>query len=233
MSEPGTQQTSTKAHARVLLVLAPALIVLIIAAIVAVVGDVDMGWLFRDPAQLFDTHPLAGTVSSLGIILWWFAASISFFAFAVARRLGLERAVQVFLLSSALLTVLLALDDQFLIHDDLASRYLGLRERHVIVAWLGIAALYAIVNIATIRRSEWILLVVAMGFFAVSVGADYVGQALLGEVANPGVGLDWVLFIEDGAKFLGIASWAAYLIRFSFRAILDARTPQGPPIEHA
>ncbi len=233
MNEPGTQQTSTRARARVLLVLVPALIVLIIVAIVAVLGDVDMGWLFRDPAQLFDFHPLAGTVSSLGIILWWFAASICLFTFALSHRLGLSRAMRIFLLSSALLTVLLAIDDQFLIHDDLASRVLGLRERHVIVGYLVLVSLYALLNLAVIRRSEWTLLVAALGLFAGSIGADFVTQSLLGESEALGVGLDWGLFIEDGFKFLGIAAWVAYLVRFSYRAILDASQPRGPEIEHA
>ena len=201
----------------------PALVLLVVAVVVAV-AEIDVGLVFRDPSAVLDGHPLTGFMSSLGIILWWVTASVCLFTFALSAPAGLSRTVRVFLLTSGLFTVLLAVDDQFLFHDDLSSRYLGLREREVMAGYLVIAAVYVLVNRAVIRRSEWLILIASLAFFAGSIGFDYLTQLALGGEDSIGVGLDWSLLIEDGMKFIGIVGWSAYLLRFSYFAL--TRRPQ-------
>ncbi len=201
----------------------PRALLLVVAAI-AVLRELDMGGIFRDPAQLLDVHPLLGGMSSLGIILWWVTAATCYFSFALSRRLGLSRGIQLFLITSALLTTILAIDDQFLIHDVLASKYLGLRERHVMLVYLALLGGYLVANLSTIRRSEWVVLLASLAFFAGSVASDYIEQAAMTDVASLGAGLDWGLFLEDGLKFLGIAAWSTYLVRFSYATLADGLT---------
>ena len=206
----------------------PAATLLLVVAIIAVVRELDTGSIFRDPAQLLDVHPLLGGMSSLGIILWWITAATCFFSFALSRRFGLSRGIQLFLITSALLTTILAIDDQFLIHDVLASEYLGLRERHVMLVYLVLIGGYLVVNLSTIRRSEWVILLASLSFFAGSVATDYIEQATMTDVASLGAGLDWGLFLEDGLKFLGIAAWSTYLMRFSYAILANSLTWDPP-----
>ena len=200
----------------------PAALLLLVVAVITVALEVDTGDVFRDPAQVAGFDPLLGAMSSLEIILWWATAAVSFFAFALARRFGLARSIQVFLATSAVLTTLLAIDDQFLIHDLLASRYLGLRERHVMLVYLVLVVGYLGLNVRVIRRSEWLVLLAAMVFFAGSIATDFLYQEALTDADAIGEGFDAGLFIEDGFKFLGIAAWSTYLIRFSFAALTRA-----------
>lgn len=201
------------------IVFVPILLILAGVALLVFVLDLNVGDVTRDPVTILDGHPLVGALSAFGVILWWLTASVCFFTFALARSLGLSRSVRLFLLTSGLFTVLLAIDDQFLIHDDLASRYLGMREREVMAIYLVIAALYVMLNRAVIRRSEWPLLIVALAFFASSIAFDYLVQLTMSSSDSIGVGLDWPMLIEDGFKLLGIAGWSAYLVRFSFFAV--------------
>ncbi len=187
--------------------------------VVVIVADLNVGDVTRDPVTILDAHPLVGALSAFGVILWWFTVSVCLFTFALARSLGMSRSVRLFLLTSGLFTLLLAIDDQFLIHDDLASRYLGMREREVMAIYLLIAALYVIVNRAVIRRSEWIILAAALVFFGSSIAFDYLVQMTMTSSESIGIGLDWGMLIEDGLKLMGIAGWSAYLLRFSYFAV--------------
>lgn len=204
-----------------LIVLLPAIVVLAVVAIVAAISGADMGDITRDPVTIMGADPLVGALSQAGVILWWIAAGVCLFAYVVAKGRGAPRSILVFLLTAGLLTVLLAVDDQFLIHDELASRYLGLRERHVMLAWLALAAGWFALNLRVIRRSEWILLVAAFALFAGSIALDLLLQMGLEDAAAIGTGFDVGLLLEDGLKFVGITAWGAYLIRFSYFALLD------------
>ena len=203
------------------LVFLPAAAVLVAATLVAVIGGVDVGSIVRDPASVLDGHPLVGALSQLGVIIWWVTASVCLFSFLVALKWGAPRATLVFLLTSGLLTAWLAVDDQFLIHDDLASRYLGLRERHVMAVLLVLAAGWFLANLRVIRRTEWGLLAVSLGLLAASIATDLAVQTFADDLSTIGSGLDWSLLLEDGLKFMGIVGWSAYLVRFSYFTLTD------------
>jgi hypothetical protein len=125
--------------------------------------------------------------------------------------------------------MLLAIDDQFLIHDELAAHYLGLRERDVMAGYLVLVGLWLLLNRKVIRRSEWPILATAGMLFALSVAFDYIVQSTMEDPADIGAGLDWGLFIEDGLKFVGIVGWAAYLIRYCYGTVVAARIDSGDP----
>ena len=199
----------------------PAAVLILVVAVVAVIGDFDTGAIFRDTASVLDGHPLVGVMSNVGIVLWWLAAGICLFTLSLSRWLALDRPVRVFLLTSGLLTVLLALDDQFLFHDELGPQIFGLRERYVMLGYLVLVGAWLLLNLRVIRRSEWLIPAVAMACFAGSIASDYIVQMGLSSGDEIGIGLDWGIVIEDGLKFMGIAGWAAYLIRFSRHQVRD------------
>lgn len=168
----------------------------------------------RDVNAIANLHPLAGVLSNLGILLWCVAASIPLFAAAVIRNAAPKNKVW-FLFFSALLSGYLLFDDFFMFHEDLAYRYFGIDE---IVVYAGIA-ISALIYFVAFRRTILLqtrfgVLVLALGFLATSVILDVFEVWLIERI---GVGTQF--FLEDGAKWLGIASWCSYYVQTSYQFI--------------
>lgn len=161
----------------------------------------------QDATAIAGIHPLSGFLSSLGVLLWCVAASICFFA-AWTLRNSKPRDMPWFLLFSALLSAYLLFDDLFQFHEDLASRYLGLNEKVAVAALLIAISAYLIAFRRIILRTNFTVLLLALGFFATSVVID---TLLCSEY-----------FFEDGAKWLGIASWCSYFAQTSHQFLVSA-----------
>ena len=115
-------------------------------------------------------------------------------------------------------------------HDDLASRIFGLRERYVMLAYGVLLAAYLLRFRKVILRTEWLLLAGALVFFASSIGLDFYDQNNCLDFVTPTESCDWIMFVEDSLKFLGIVFWSAWLIRISYLAILGGlRTARATP----
>ena len=211
---------------RMAAVLLPGLLVLALIATVSLTRGVPVPTMTRDMAALGHLHPLAGVLSNLGILLWAATAAICLFV-ALSERGRLSTPVAHWLLFAGLLSLWLALDDCFQIHEELSPRYLHVRERYV---YLGLAlamAAYLWASRAVILRSRWSLLGLAFVFLGTSALLD----TLLGAWAQQ-IG-DWEFFYEDGSKWLGIVCWNAYHVQAcARRAALDAALREGAPIEH-
>ena len=196
------------------------LLVLVAAVLAHAFGDVPFTVITRDPMATMVGDPLTGAQSVVGVGIWWLAAGICLFAYAVASRPRVPPATKSFLLWSGLLTVVLVLDDEFMFHDDLASRIFGLRERYVMLAYGVLLAAYLLRFRKVILRTEWLLLVGALAFFASSIGLDLYNQNSCLEFVTPTETCDWSMFVEDSLKLLGIVFWSAWLIRISYLALL-------------
>jgi uncharacterized membrane protein YgdD (TMEM256/DUF423 family) len=195
-------------------------LVLMAALLAHVFGNVPFTVITRDPMATMVGDPLTGAQSVVGVGIWWLAAGICLFASAVASRSRVPPAVRSFLLWSGLLTAVLVLDDAFMFHDDLASRIFGLRERYVMLAYGVLLAAYLLRFRKVILRTEWLLLVGALAFFASSIGLDLYNQNSCLEFVTPTETCDWSMFVEDSLKLLGIVFWSAWLIRISYLALL-------------
>lgn len=200
---------------QLLITYVPSIVILVIMALVSTFFHVGFAVMTRDVAAIANIHPLSGILSNLGIILWCVAASICFFA-AMVLRTAKHRHIGWFLFSSALLSTYLLLDDFFLFHEELARRYLGLDEK-VVLATLGIAvSVYLVTFRGIILRTNFGVLLQAIGFLATSVVIDTVYDMGLLQPDN------WKHFFEDGAKWLGIASWCSYYVHTSYLLLLSA-----------
>lgn len=193
------------------------LILLAAIALSGLFGLMEVNQLTRDVAAIADIHPLSGLLSNLGILLWCASAAICLFARSV-RRQGVDgREGARFLLASALLSLYLMFDDLLCIHETLAPDYLGLPEK-LVFAVLGVAlAAYLVVFRRMILRTNYLFLVLALGLFALSVGIDSL-------LATP------KYILEDGLKWLGIASWCSYHAQTSRRLLLEGLPQQAPAI---
>lgn len=157
----------------------------------------------RDPAILFDYHPLVGSISYLGILFWSATAAVCFFAAKVLSYNGSKKA-SLFLTASGLFTVSLMLDDLFMVHDWLGPVYLQIHEVVFYLFYLLVMVLYIALFWRTILQTEFIFFLAAGMFFALSMGGDVVlPQESLG------------YFIEDCLKFTGIVTWFIYFTRTS------------------
>lgn len=146
---------------QLLVTFVPSLSILAVMVAVSVVFEVNM----HDMAQE------GGVLSDLGIILWCACAAICFFA-AITLHNSKPADMFRFLFYSALLATYLLFDDFFQIHEVFVPRYLGLDEK-IVYAVLGITVIvYLIAFRRVILQTNYIFLLLALGFLAASVAAD-------------------------------------------------------------
>lgn len=158
----------------------------------------------QDATALAKVHPLAGVLSSLGILLWWTSASVWLFCATLPHPAITPRQAR-FCLHSALLSGYLALDDLFQIHESLAPVYLGVPELAV-YALLGLAVASYLIT----YRDQWLnrrglLLLGALSLLAASVLSDGV-ERWLWRMGH------WTYLLEDGLKWMGIVAWMSFCV---------------------
>ena len=169
-------------------------------------ADIPIGRLTRDPNTIGGSPLYAGFLSQIGILCWSAAAAVCLFgAKAISKHRG-DQKLKTFLVVFGVVTLVLCLDDAFLIHEGFFPHF-GIPEVAIYVAY-GICALVCFLMFSSvILRTEYILMVIALVFFVVSIALD---------VFDP-PGIDRYLF-EDGAKLVGIISWLAYSFRVAASA---------------
>jgi hypothetical protein len=191
------------------LIYGPTSIFLALTVVFSNYGDFPTAIFSRDPTSTMKVHPLTGMQSNLGILVWWAAAAICFFGHAVLRYSHSDATLRSFLLWSGVITAVLALDDFFLVHDDLVLRYLKLSETPVLLSYTALLVWHLVRFRRHILRSSYLLLLLALMFFGLSIVVDFFQEHWL----SP-----WRIFLEDGFKLLGIVSWSGYLIQCAFHA---------------
>ena len=189
-----------------------AFLLLGLAVLAAVLQDVPVGDLTRDPALILGGHPLTGMLSNFGVLLWRATATSCLLSALVLHRRGDTDSV-LFLGAAGLLTGLLMIDDLFMLHDWLLPVYLGIPEPLVYAVYVVLALAYLVCFRRRLRAARTWLLLTAILFFVLSVGSDLVLPD------GPGIYL-W----EDGTKFLGIISWTLFHIDGCLAA-LSAASP--------
>ncbi|MFO7629363.1 MAG: oxidoreductase [Prochlorococcaceae cyanobacterium] len=186
----------------------PALVVYVAALGLSAAAGIKSALVIRDLAQTAD-YPLGvGLISSLGYLLWMAAASIALFAgFSFAR--GRLRAL---LLSGGFFSLLLCLDDMFLLHD----RYISAN-----VLYLAYAV-FAILILSRFRD-----LVLSSGGLAFLVSVLLLGGSMLiDQLQSLYRGYyNQVQLFEEGFKFIGIACWLLFWCQASAKAATPRITP--------
>lgn len=166
--------------------------------------------LTRDPNAIFDMPLYIGFFSQVGIFFWAFAAAISLYSGALLAAEARHLVTKRFLYSAGLLSMLLGLDDAFLLHEQFFP-FIGIPEKAVyaIYACLMLYFLYRFRE--RILETEYPLLAAALLLFATSVLLDVIQPE----------GVD-IFLIEDGAKLVGIMSWMAYFSHTAYACATGA-----------
>jgi hypothetical protein len=162
--------------------------------------------LLRDPAAAFDFAPTAGLFSHLGVL-----AMAGMGAICVFAAVGMPRGVRDrgLLAMVGAFALWLALDDLFMLHEEIFPRVLGVQEH-------GTLGLYVMLVLGLMWRigrrvftRAWLGFWAAAAFLVVMLGTD-----LMFEVATPASFL-----VEEVAKLCGFVLWAAFWIAFAGRTL--------------
>lgn len=184
-----------------------------LAAVLALHGGVPVSTFTRDPLAVAEAPFYLGFTSNLGIMIWSAATGLVLFA---GYRLHSGTPKGRFLIGAGWLSLVLAADDMFMLHEAIE----GATGLYPTVLY-GAAVLYGLWRFRTLSlsRAEWLGLGCALAAFAMSVGID----ALPHDVQHAYV--PGSAFIEDAFKFLGVSLW----MLFSWHAAVpdpSARTAQ-------
>ena len=205
----------------------PSLLVLLLLATGALLFQVEVAKMTRDMAAIAKIHPLTGVLSNLGVLLWCATAAICWHTARLLRDATLSDDFR-FFRSSAILTTYLLTDDFFQLHDFLVPQYLGWNEGVVYVLLACGVATYFIRFRRIIRRSNFGTLAISMLFLTSSLAMDTILQPWLHQLKD-----DWAYFIEDSAKWLGIACWCSYFSNTAYQTISGRITMAGHTIPTA
>jgi hypothetical protein len=185
------------------------LILLVITRLFSSASSISLRQLMLDPTEFTDVPFYTGIVANLGILLWAATASICLFiAIFLAPLVG--KAWKDFFLVSGLVTFLLLLDDLLRIHDEIFPVYFGIKGDVLGIGYVLLISLYLLRFRTLIFQYPYTFLVMALGFFAVSVGIDVAPSVIKHRFSVADL-----LFFEDSAKLLGIANWLAYFAYLS------------------
>ena len=184
-----------------------AIFVLLALTFGSLVAGIPISYFTRDPSALMGVPFYIGLLSNLGILLWCSSAAICLFSFMVFRGVVKNTEVALFFLFSGILTIILLFDDFFLIHESVFPNYLNIPEKLFYAGYVPTLLTYLVRFRKIILKTEFLLLLLALTFFGLSIFTDLFQQTF--DILKPNL----VDLIEDGSKFLGIVSWCAYFVR--------------------
>ncbi|WP_174888097.1 hypothetical protein [Marinifilum fragile] len=188
------------------------LIVFIILMAIAIIGNyfnIPLSKFTRDPIHLLNGHPLTGVISNIGILFWCSTVAICFFSSAVCW-MNKKVLNPKFLFYSGLITLMLLLDDLFMFHEIIYPKYFHIPEIIVYLIYLTLIASYLLKFRKDILDTEYVLLLLALSFFALSILMDvFITENEL------------VFLFEDGFKLFGIVSWFLFFVRTCFNQFLE------------
>lgn len=198
----------------VLKIYIPIFILLLVITSVSYFTGIPIEVFTRDPAVvatseqiiplLDENHnPFLGILSQIGILFWCVSSSICLFcALIITQKHYIWQNLANFLQFFGLITLILLLDDLFLLHESIFPQLLKIPEEFVYFCY-GISVLIGLIKFKKIIiQTEWTILLLSLIFFSFSLILDEI------ILLNYSVGLK--ILLEDGFKLLGIASWFCY-----------------------
>ncbi|ABW28890.1 hypothetical protein [Acaryochloris marina] len=180
--------------------------------------DIPITTFTRDPAVIGNINPLAGIASHLGVLVLTASGAICIFSWATLQPIRSTRTFSLFLLGLGIFSLLLGLDDLFMLHESIYPRLFRVSE-NVILLIYGLLAIGGIVKYwKTILQTDYFIFGVALIFFALSLIVDAFPELIEAMIGQ------WRILFEDGFKLLGIIGWFGYSWRCSIQALKKIQT---------
>jgi hypothetical protein len=177
----------------------------------------------------------ASIVSNVGSMVWFATVAVCLFSAFILPGTDELRPWRRFLVWSALVTAMLGLDDYLAVHesaDDVVTLFIGgdasrlmkdLLELLVFGAYGVAFVAYLVAFRGLIRRTQYIIIVLAFLFFAASLALDMAPHTWLTQTTR--MSPDLLMAVEDGAKAIGIVLYATYFTRAAAAIIRQAARP--------
>ena len=172
-----------------------------IVVLVAAWKDMPVSSLTRDAATTAGLPFYAGFLYNISILVWGAITASCLLGAATWKRNGDAHAFHAFLLTSAALTLVFALDDVFQLRGDLYPDHLGLPEVAVFAIYAAVLCVFAIVFGSTMLRTEYVVLAAAVALFVVFL-------ALRHFAVEP-------ILLQHGVKLVGQLTLLLYFFRTS------------------
>jgi len=186
----------------------PGVIFLIAMAMFSLMNDFHFSYLSRDPVQIMDAKPYIGLVSNIGILIWCSTAAILFYSSKLSSMAGKPKIQTNFLVYAGFITLMMLIDDQFLLHDMIFPEYLHVDE-NVFFVFYGLSVIALVYFFwKFLLQTDYVLLILAFGFLGASAVSDYL--IVIGFTNS------YSQVIEDMLKFFGIVSWFSYFLRTAY-----------------
>ncbi len=188
-------------------VMALALVTLVALALYGALHDPPIPWnvIAIDVAEQIHVQGYVGFIEKLVWFLWVVAGTAAFLSAIVLWRRGCRDRRLWFFLLATLLTAVLLLDDSVMLHE---------RSNHEELLYV----LYALAMLALLgwfRPTAMLLPVLASALLAVSIVVDEIPEIW-------GLHEAWgmqLCCIEDSAKLMGAALWAAFLVSHNLTTV--------------
>jgi len=165
--------------------------------------------ILRDPAQQSGESSFRGFLSNIGIWLWVCSAAISFFFVLVSDTI-INKNSKGLLLLTGILSLLLAVDDFFMIHD----RYVSQKICYLV---------YAIfIGFLFIRHFKMIIEIEGFAFLLAGI---LLASSIVTDIIQSKIPLDYqyVQVIEEGFKFIGAATWLYFIGRVASSTLVPTK----------
>jgi hypothetical protein len=205
--------TNHSRQAIVLLLLSYIPVAFIIIAI-ALQNVVPIHHLTRDPTAVMKAPMYTGILSNTGALLWCTATAICLFGYFLLRN-TIHTQTKNFLLFSGILSLLLLVDDFYMLHESVIPNLIGYGEGFMFTIYgLYLMGYLFVFRNFILERTPFLLLGMACGFLGLSVLIDAANFSFLPTYD----GNLW----EDGTKFMGITSWVVYFSFTTYKLITEA-----------
>jgi hypothetical protein len=186
---------------------------LLLLAVIGLQSRVPIPVLMKDPLAVVPLtqsccHFYYGFISNLGVMLWTAAAAVCLFASLLLVGRTRRSVDATFLCVAGVFTGWLALDDLFMIHEDVLPSF-GVPQLVTYTAYAAIAASYFLYAWRQILAFRPVLMALALALLGTSVLIDIFWHS------DRAVRV----FVEDGAKFLGILAWASFHFTIALETI--------------
>ena len=190
--------------------LIPALLVYVASLSLSGLAGIKGQLVLRDLAQTCGTPAGVGLLSNLGYLLWLAAAAVALFT-AYSGQPGVRGKQYELLACGGWFSFILCIDDMFLLHD----RYIG--QTFLYLVYMVFAALIATRYRRQLMASRGELFLLAVALLGASIGIDQFQRDLPFKYET-------VQLVEEGAKFLGIATWVLYWWQASTQSLNNAQS---------
>jgi hypothetical protein len=171
----------------------PALVFYSVAVLVLQNSGFSLTEILRDPAQQSGASSFLGFVSNIGVWLWVSSFAICCYSL-ITRSTDMTRGRAELMVLLALLSLLLAVDDFFLLHE----RY---------VYQKGIFLFYALCALTVVARH--FRRIIGIDGFSFGLAGILLASSIIIDMKQRQIPFDYahVQLVEEGCKFVGAALW--------------------------